>query len=238
MQLPLNAIHWYIGWPFFLIVALRSFAVRDASINSLNRLFGWSALTWLACFTVYAVPPLLTTDSNVLTLSTIAGDTLQFVALFLLWVAVARVYLPQLRWARLLVIVADAIVVLIGVAITAQVNLANPVTLTYVDGAWSINYVVSMGYQVVSAIQYASLLFLAARFWVQSLQLTSPAQKIRLRAFAVGFLVIGGTYVSRPFFGSDTLDMSTSVLVAFSMVVTGVFIGATIYLARRKMKIS
>jgi hypothetical protein len=101
---------------------------------------------------VYALPPLLTTDSNVLTISTIVGDALQFIALFILWVAVARVYLPRLRWARILVVIADAMVVLVGIAITAQVNLANPVTLTYVNGAWSINYVVSMGYQVVSAI--------------------------------------------------------------------------------------
>ncbi len=238
MRLPLNAIHWYIGWPFFLVVALRSFAVRDTSGNSLNRLFGLSAITWLACFTVYALPPLLTTDSNVLTISTIVGDALQFIALFILWVAVARVYLPRLRWARILVVIADAMVVLVGIAITAQVNLANPVTLTYVNGAWSINYVVSMGYQVVSAIQYASLLFLAARFWSQSLQLTNRAQKIRLRAFAIGFLAIGGIYVSRPFFGSGTIDMSTSVLVAFSMIMTGLFIGATIYLSRRKTKLS
>lgn len=231
MRLPLNAIHWYIGWPFLIIVAVRSFMVRGNSLNTLNTLFGLSAVTFMLSFTAYGLAPLLTESSSVLTYATIVGDAFQFVALFWLWIAVARIYFPGRVTLHRVFIGLDFIIVLVGIAFSIKENLAQPVTMSYIDGAWQINYAFSFGYQVATAIQYVSLLLLAARFWAQSRTAKLTSQKIRLRSFAALFLIIGGVFVLRPFFNIDVAQNSLSYVMAAALLMVGIFITATIFLA-------
>lgn len=231
MRLPLNAIHWYIGFPFLIIVAVRSFMVRSTSPNALNKLFGLSAVTFMLSFMAYGLPPLLTDSSDILTVMTIVGDAFQFIALFWLWVAVARIYFPGKTNLQRVIISLDLVVVLIGMVFSIRENLAQPATITFVDGAWQINYAFSFGYQLATAVQYLSLLLLAARFWAQSQTAKLTSQKIRLRSFAALFLIIGGVFVLRPFLDINVAQNSLSYIMAAALSIVGIFIAATIFLA-------
>lgn len=234
MRIPLNVIHWYIGWPVVLIIALRSLYLRNKGQNMINSLFGLAALIFLLCLTAYGLPLQFTDDSQVLTLFTIVGDSLQFLALFFMWLAAIRLYLPSNKLARNIIGGADFLVVLAGIAVSVMSNLANPVTLTFVNNAWQLNFSFPFSYQIITAIQYSSLLLIAGKFWTQSKLVTETVQKIRLRAFSIGFLIYGGIFVVRPFFTKSPNSVTQAYLLAAGLLITGVFTVATIYLGRQK----
>lgn len=234
MQIPLNAIHWYIGWPIVLAIALRSLSVRNTTHNAVNTLFGATAWGFVVSLTFYGLPPLLTLNSQILTITTIIADTFQFLALLFAWLAVARIYFPGNRVATWAIGLTDAAVVLIGVYISVVENLANPVTMTMINGSWQLNFAFPLGYQVVTAIQYVSLLLMAAKFWVQGGKVGTKLQMIRLRSFALGFLCIGGFYVVRPFINTASMNgnLAQNLILVIGLAVFGGFAAATFYLGR------
>ena len=232
MRIPLNVIHWYIAWPVALIVAMRSLIVRNKSANTVNTYFGIAAWLTLLCLTFYGLPPLLTLDSQILTICTIIADCLQFTALFFMWLVVVRLYLPNYKVLRYIIGGIDFVIVIIGTALSAYENLANPVTMTLVEGRWELFTAFPFSYQVVTAVQFASLVLIAIKFWSQSRANISAPQKLRLRAFAVAFMVIGGSYVIRPIFTINPTSSTQTLILGAGWLIAGVFTIVTVYLGR------
>ncbi|MDQ5944410.1 MAG: hypothetical protein QG658_477 [Patescibacteria group bacterium] len=234
MRFPLNAIHWYLALPFLIFIAWRSFSARNSGQNKLNTYFGLSAVTFIFSMLCYGLPPLVASETSMwLTYGTIAGDIFQFIALFWIWLAVARIYFPRSSLALPIIAALDAVVVLIGAYYSITENLASPVTMTFVDGAWQVNFAFSQGYQVVTAIQFLSLLFIAARFGMQAWTATDVLKKIRLFSLALVFFVVGGLYVLRPILNFDATAYTTSYAMAGVFTLVVVFLLAGVFLARR-----
>ncbi len=234
MHIPLNTIHWYIGWPIILVIAVHSSRLRRSAPNTINTLFGLASWGFLTCLAFYALPPLLTLNSQILTLTTIIADIIQFISLAFMWIAVARIYFPGNRLASRIIGCLTIAISLIGAAISITENLTSPVTMVFVGGAWQLSFAFPVGYQVVTAIQYASLLLLAAKLWVQARDLTDRVQVLRLRSFSLAFLCVGGFYVSRPFLSLTNSQgiFTQNILLLTGIVVFAGFAAATFYIGR------
>lgn len=235
MRLPLNTIHWYLVLPFLAVIAWRSFSARRISQNKLNFYFGLSALSFFLAMLCYGLLPLLAEPTSIwLTYGTIAGDILQFIALAWLWLAVVRIYLPGKRLARIAVIVCELILIMAGVYFSIAENMAHPVTMLYVDGVWQIDFAFSQGYQIVTAIQYGSLLLLGIRFMLQGRSAVGAYKKLRLFSLAILFVIVGGMYVLRPILSIDVASNSFSYIVAIIHILVAIFLVVSMYLASHK----
>lgn len=199
--------------------------------NVLNRYLGLGGILFTLCLMSYGLPPLFTTNSQILTITTILGDCLQFFALFCMWLAVARIYAPNSAKVRNIVIVLDLILIAIGIAFSIRENLANPVTLTQLpSGEWNLNFAFSLGYQIVTAIQYLSLILVGARFALDGRRVTDPIQKARLWGIAFGFFIIGGFYALRPIIGDQNATNSQDKVLVLGLFVTGFIVASTLFL--------
>ncbi len=235
MRLPLNAIHWYVALPLLAFVAYKSFQSQKSGPNLLNTFFGLSAITFFFSLVFYGITPLVVPETSILlTYATIIGDALQFLALFWIWLAVARIYFPDRKGVMYVVAALDAIVICIGMWFSVQENLANPVIMQYVNGAWQIEFAFSRGYQLVTAVQYLSLPLIAARFLAQGWGTQDVAKKIRLFVLAILFLIVGGLYVLRPIFDFSANLNSTSYVLAAAFLLGVVFLFSAFWLQRRR----
>jgi hypothetical protein len=203
----------------------------------LDTLFGLCALTFLFAMLCYGLPPLFFADTSlVLSYSMMAGDALQLVALFWLWLAVARIYFPDKKSVFYLVLFLDLLVVLAGIVFAVQENLAYPVMMKYVGGVWQIDFFVSVEYQIAVAIQYISLMLVGVRFGLQSWRAPKNDQKIRLLALAVLCFVISGLFIFRPVLGLDTATNSISYVMAVVLLLVAMSVAASLVLSKRGRK--
>lgn len=232
MRFPLNTIHWYLALPFLILIAYRSFRARGGGRNMLNTYFGLSAITFILSMLCYGLPPLVASpESMLLTYGVIAGDIFQFIALLWVWLAVARIYFPGKKSAFWVFLVLDCMVVLAGAYYSVTENFAQPVTMQSVDGVWQINFVFTQGYQIIAAIQFASLVFLAVQFFLQAKEAAKVEKKIRLFSLATFFFLVGGVYALRPVFNLNITDNSASTLLSGAYIVIALMILVSLYLA-------
>ena len=237
MQIPLNMFHWYIGIPVVFFFAVRGLMSAHKTKNRITLYMGISGLLFTLCLSLYGLPPLFTTDSQILTITTILGDVLQFLALWVMWMAVARIYAPSRPWLRRLIVGLDFLLVLVGVWFSLRENLTTPVTLIQqANGAWQINFGISLGYEIVTALQFMSLIFVAAKFWSQARGVSDSSQMWRLRSIALGFFIIGASYLIRPLTNSGTYNVTLSAMIAVGIVISGLFVFATMFLNKKTVQ--
>jgi hypothetical protein len=155
-----------------------------------------------------------------------------------MWLAVARIYAPNSAKVRNIIIVLDLLLIVVGLVFSIRENLANPVTLTQLpSGEWNLNFAFSLGYQIVTAIQYLSLILVGARFALDGSRVKDAIQKARLWGIATGFFIIGGFYVLRPIIGDQNATNSQDKVLVLGLMVIGFIVASTIflsYLQRRK----
>lgn len=231
MHIPINVAHWYVGIIIMIIIAVRSLVVARRNQNSLNNILGIASFTFILCLLAYGIPPLFTTNSTILTMSIIAGDFLQFIALFWVWVAVAHIYVPNSKLIKWVMIIADILIITMGMVFSVSSNIQNPVIMTQLpSGEWNIYFAFSLGYQIITAIQYLSLILLASRFILDGIKVKSGLQRVRLCGTAIGFYIIGGFYAIRPIVGNESTANTQNPVLVIGLLVTGIMVGATIML--------
>lgn len=237
MRFPLNTIHWYLALPILALIAYRSLRRQTNNPSLLDILFGLCALTFILAMLCYGLPPLFFADSSLtLSYAMMAGDALQLVALFWLWLAVARIYFPDKKRVFYMVLFLNLLVVMAGIVFAVQENLAYPVIMKYVGGVWQIDFSVSAEYQIAVAIQYISLMLVGARFWSQSWQAPKNAQKVRLLALAILCFVISGLFILRPVLKLNTATNSISYLMAAVLLLVAVSVAASLALSKGRWK--
>ena len=234
MRIPLNGLQWFIGWPFVLAIVVRGFLVRNSSQNTLNKLFLIASLLFLLSLTFMGFTSFITADPRILSIGTTLGGITEAIALLVVWIMVAHMYFPRTRALRLILTGIMAIVALACIYSAVTENLARPTTLTIVDGAWFLDYPFSTTYQILAGILYSSFIFVAAKFWRQSLAATTRAQTWRLRGFALGMFLIGAIFVVLPFLNSPRpLMESQMIVIALGMMVMGSFLLGSLILSAR-----
>ena len=235
MHFPVNTIHWYIGFPFALFIGIRGIAQYRKDNSKLNEYLGLTGLFYSLCFLMYGIPALFTENSQALTLSTMAGDILQFIALLFMWLAVVRVFAAKKPFLRGVLLTLVGVLFVASVYLSVKTNLANPVTITQAsDGLWTIDFSFSGIYSAVTALQYSSFLLLAAFFASQARFTKDKLKKVRIYSIAAILFVVGAVYVIQPLLNSGGDFRTITLLLAVNLAIAGIFIAGTLLLSKRK----
>jgi len=225
MNLPSNGIHWYLGFPLMVFISIRGLYLYSKGKSTLDLYFGLVGVFFSLCFLSYGLPPLITDNSTVLTYSTILADTLQFVALFFVWLAAFRLVLPKNNSLGIIFIILDLLLITLGIYFSVTDNLSFPVTLTQTANSLpTINYQASIGYQLVTAIQYLGLILVSIAFFRRLPAIKSKGQKIRLASIAVVLLLIGCLYALQPLLSKPILGVSRASFIAPTLAIASLFI--------------
>ena len=235
MHIPINAIHWYIGIPFTVFIGLRGLLQYRKDKNKLNQYIGLIGVFYTLCFFAYGIPALLVEDSNILTITTVLGDILQFVALFFMWLAVVRVYAAKKPFLKGIMLTLVVMLFFISIYLSISTNLSNPVTITQgLDGNWAVNFSFSGIYAVVTAVQYTSFLLLAFFFGSQAKFSSNMNRKVRIYSISFILFAIGLIYVLQPALSSNLGFRTTTLLIAINIIVAGLLIAGTLLLSKKK----
>ncbi len=234
MHAPLNIIHLYAALPVCLYLAVSGIYKRHVQNAWMTKLFAITAALFFLCLCFYCFPPLISTDPQFLTIANIIGDSLQFSALFAIWLILIRAYLGASGMAHWIGRSVAGATSLLASLVSIRDNLADPVTLIEKNGSWHINYPSSFLYNLITAILFFGAVLLGIFFWRSAGQINDKLQSLRLRGFGVLMIAFGLAYVSRPF---TQKDISGASMIWLAIVYTCFFIYALIVsLAKKKQQ--
>ena len=235
MHLPINTIHWYIGFPIVLFIGIRGILEYRKDGSKLNKYLGLTGLFYSLCFLAYGVPAAISENSRLLSASTIVGDVLQFIALFFMWLAVVRVYAAKKPFLRGVILTLVTLLFIISVYLSVATVSSSPVTITQLpSGYWNINFPFSGLYSLVTALQYFSFILLSAYFVSQARFSNDKLKKARIYAVSALLFLVGALYVVTPFLSSPNNFEWKTVFLAISLLAVGIFIAATLLFKPKK----
>ncbi|MEI6581485.1 MAG: hypothetical protein WCN86_01260 [bacterium] len=222
MRITINSLYWYFGIPIVLFLGIRGLRQYKATGNLLDRCIGWMGIFFTFSLLAYGLGPILSADSAMLTYSTILGGLFQFIALFFLWLAVARLYSPKSKLGANLIVAFDIILVMIASYLSITQNLATPTTISQLpNGFWVINYVPRPALDIATSLQYACLLLIGAMFIYQALTITTTKNKRRTILLGSALFMVGVLSCLRALVitVSDTAFQYLTIMIATVVVV-------------------
>ena len=229
MRITINSLYWYFGIPIVLFLGIRGLSQYKATGNLLDRCIGWMGIFFTFSLVAYGLGPILSADSAILTYSTILGGLFQFIALFFLWLAVARLYSPKSKLGANLIVAFDVFLVIVASYLSITQNLATPTTISQLaNGFWVINYVPRPALDIATSLQYACLLLMGAIFVYQALAITNNKTKSRTILLGSALFMVGVLSCLRPFVitVSDTAFQYLTIIIA--TVVAALIVGSAI----------
>ena len=229
MRITINSLYWYFGIPIVLFLGIRGLRQYKATGNLLDRCIGWMGIFFTFSLVAYGLGPILSADSAILTYSTILGGLFQFIALFFLWLAVARLYSPKSKLGANLIVAFDIFLVIVACYLSITQNLATPTTISQLaNGFWVINYVPRPALDMATSLQYACLLLIGAMFIYQALTITTTKNKRRTILLGSALFMVGVLSCLRPLVitVSDTAFQYLTIIIA--TVVVALIVGSAI----------
>jgi len=203
--------------------------------NQITAYMTYTAISMSVALLLYLSVPTFLITGRLAGWLVFVGDFFQFLALFWVWVVVIRIFLA--RQLILRKISYASIGILFGactvVSWFANTNYATAALLK--DGIWILDFAYPPLYAFVVALNFASLLLLGMYFLRESHKATVNFQRWRLRAFASCFIVIGGIFVTQPFFSFTFQSSSVSYLLAGGFVLLGLFSGLAFFKQAKKL---
>ena len=235
MYLPVNKIHWYVGLPIVLFIAIRGLMQYKKDKNILNLYVGLIGSFYSLCFIFYGLPLLITDNNTVLKFTTIAGDCMQFVGLFFVWLGVIRSYITKNKQLSSAMGYFALILLIVSIFISIQTNLSSQLTLTQsTSGMWSIQLPSSIALDVIMALQYMSFLLFGAFFAYQARFNKDRLRKIRMYAISIILFAVGALYVIQPFLSFFQNSRLPSIIIAGVLFIAGIFIFSSVILNSQK----
>lgn len=235
MRITINSLYWYFGIPIVLFVGIRGLRQYRATGNLLDRCIGWMGIFFTFSLLAYGLGPIISDDSTILTYSTIAGSLFQFMALFFLWLAVARLYSPKSKLGANLIVAFDIILVMIASYLSLTQNIATPTTISQLpNGFWAINYVSRPALDIATSLQYACLLLIGAMFIYQALAIANNKSKRRTMLLGAALFMVGVLSCLRPLVITNS-DLAFQYLtIAIAALVVALIVGSTFYGSKPK----
>lgn len=238
MRIPLNVLHWYLGFLVGLFIAARGIvAYRKQPGNRTTLYLALAGALITLAFFCYGLPPLLTTDPHYLSLGLAIGDLFQFACLFCIWLISIRAFFHRSAALKgLATLLALALTITTSV-VAVHDDMSQLVTLTQAAGGWTLNYGFSELYEIFNAISFSSLLFAGIYFFIQSRVPQMASQKWRLRAFSAFFVIIGVVFIAQPLFDIAPDTQISSYLIATGFIALIALSTAVFFLQRQERKI-
>ncbi len=230
MRITINSLYWYFGIPIVLFVGIRGLKQYKATGNLLDRCIGWMGIFFTFSLLAYGLGPIISDDSTILTYLTIAASLFQFMALFFLWLAVARLYSPKSKLGAKLIVAFDIILVMIASYLSITQNLATPTTISQLpSGFWAINYVSRPALDIATSLQYACLLLIGAMFVYQAFTLVNTKNKRRTMLLGAALFMVGVLSCLRPLVIAASDSAFQYLTIAIAALVVALIVGSIFY---------
>ncbi len=240
MQLPLNDIHFFIGFPVLMVLAIDTFLKYRKSGNVTTLYIAMASLFLALSQFCWGFPSLFTKDPQILSYFSFIGDSIQSLMFVMTWLIVVRGYVIKKR-TRIVSYIAITLITLLGIFEAFRVNLFPPYP-TYIESlsanSYDIVFTSTTIYSTLTAINSISFLLIAVYFWRSANKSTSKSQKFRIKSLATAFLIASILYISLPLLtfdvGFDIEDVGTSII--FSIVgISGIAGFTANYLKRKRL---
>lgn len=230
MRITINSLYWYFGIPIVLFVGIRGLKQYKATGNLLDRCIGWMGIFFTFSLLAYGLGPIISDDSTILTYLTIAASLFQFMALFFLWLAVARLYSPKSKLGAKLIVAFDIILVMIASYLSITQNLATPTTISQLpSGFWAINYVSRPALDIATSLQYACLLLIGAMFVYQAFTVVNTKNKRRTMLLGAALFMVGVLSCLRPLVIAASDSAFQYLTIAIAALVVALIVGSIFY---------
>ncbi|MBP9827198.1 hypothetical protein KBC99_01835 [Candidatus Saccharibacteria bacterium] len=223
IRIPLNVIHYYIGFPVFIYIAYHGIRQGRKTGNLTNFYMGFSALLFAIAVGIIGIPALFTQDSQILTWGNILSDLHLSVALMGIWLLAGRLYLPTKMLQRYMLYFFATILTVASIVIATINDFANKTTLVLENGVWQLNFPANFAYQLVYAAHFFSMILVGLAFWRQAQQIPRGVQRWRVRVYSILFLSIGALFIAQPIFRIQFDSQLNGSIMALFFSLVGVF---------------
>ncbi len=225
MRIVSNSLYWYFGLPVLIYVAFRGLSQYKKNGNMLDQYLGWVGVFFTLYLLTFIMGPIVSTDSTVLTYFFIVASILQYIGLLFLWFAVARLYAPKSRLLRAFIVGFDMLLVIFASYVSIMANLTIPTTISHVSGVfWNINYLPRPIFDILSGVQYASVIIIGAMFLYQSTSTTQRAKRIRTFNLGLILLLVGFVSCFRAYLIGIGDDFYQVLIVGIGVIVLALII--------------
>jgi hypothetical protein len=235
MYLPINKIQWYVGIPILITIGLFAFYRYRIDKSKLNLVVGWVCLLYTICFVVYGFPVLITSNSEILKITFTVGDLFQFLALFVIWLGVIRVYFIKEGVLRSIAYFLAFLLLISSIYISIITNNSSEIVFQQTNGGfWNIVLPTSLMYEVVTSIQFVGFLLFGGYFAYQAKFNKDILKKIRMYGISSMLIIIGLIYVLQPLLNYSENDTFISTIIGIVIAISGTLILSSLYLSNRK----
>lgn len=233
MEVPLNSLHYYLGFPILLGLGIDSIRRYHKNRNTTSLYIGMACTLAGIALAAFGLPVLFTHNPKELSLGTMIGDISMAIAMMYLWFICIRAFLGS---RKNLVLTANitAIVLMVLVSFgSIMANLFEPygTQITHnPEGGISLTYTEHMDFVILSGINSISLLLIALFFWRQGSAAPTKGQSIRIRSIAVGFILAIGPFITASFLPSSVQTIFGVIMWTMAVLALAIMnmIGAAI----------
>jgi len=151
----------------------------------LNLYVGWVGLLYTACFFIYGIPLLLTSNPDIINNSILLGDILQFMALFTICLGVIRVYLVKNSQLTKFAVFLNILFLIVCIIVSLINSNDSTVQLNQTSSGFiEIILPTSFWFELVIAIEYIGFVLFGAYFIYGARQNKDVNKKIRMYSIA------------------------------------------------------
>ena len=201
MEVPINLLHNYIGTVVMAGLSIDILRRYFRNPNPTTLYFGLATASVVFVTASFGIPALFTHDAFWLSVFTFVGDLFLSVTLLFLWIISIRAFLSN---RPTLAKIAAGSVGLLAAASMVEAIFRN---LTYPYGTHiertatnqlAVIYDHNMLFNILTAVNSLSLLFISIYFIRQASQPPALSQRIRLRGVSIGFIIAAFNFIATP----------------------------------------
>jgi len=228
MEIPLNVIHNYIGFPVLMGLGIDTYRRFLRNKNTTSLYFSIACILASIAMACFCMPVLFTQDSRSLSIGTFIGDCSLALSMMMLWLICTRAFLGRYRAVSTVanIVIISFTGLLIENAVTR--NLGNAVSTEVTrsaTGALSLSFTSSMAYNILTGIDSLVLFFIALFFWRQADAAPDKGQRLRIRSIAVSFIILAS-----PFYVAPALPLEEQYKVSATLWALGALVLAAMNL--------
>ncbi len=237
MQIPLNVIHNYIGFPVLIVLGIDTLHRYRKTLNITSLYLALACLFCSVALFSFGVPALFTRSTMAISIGSLVGDYFFSSGMLWLWFIATRSFLGNQPTARKVInSVAIAVTTLLCIN-SVFVNLTPPYgasILVNSNGGISLVYRTSQLYNILMAYHSISLLLIAAFFWREGSAIKNIGQRIRVQGFAVSFLIVASAFFFNALLEVELQATVTVVLWSIALIYLAIMNTVGAVLSRRQ----
>ena len=221
MQIPLNVIHNYIGFPVLIVLGCDALRRYRKTQNITSLYLALACLFSSVALFSFGVPALFTRSTMAISIGSLIGDYFFSFGMLWLWFIATRSFLANLPAVRKVVnSVAVGVTALLCIN-SVFVNLTPPYGAHLIanpNGGVALAYRTSQIYNILMAYHSISLLIIAIFFWREGAAIPNIGHRIRVQGFAVSFLIVASAFFFNAILATELQATVTVTLWSVALI--------------------